>query len=347
MASSETPSSQPPSQEAPSAQSLVQTNVRGKTDIAWAHCTKSPDEKSLVCIYCHKAFGGGGIHRVKQHLTGIVGNVEICKSVPAEIRFQMKQHFNERSKKRKTSDMAESESFTTEGDELQVQTNPRVGASKKNDARIGTYFLPRTTPGAQPTLKSVMQSKEVVEKCDLAIAKWFIDASIPFNAANSPYFQPAVDALCCMGVGYKVPTMHALRSNLLNKWVDDVKIQIEQYRSIWKDTGCTLMADGWTDCCRRTLINFLVYCPKGTVFIKSVDASGASKTAETLFKLFKEVVLYVGQENVVQVVTDNVANYVAAGKLLEREFPKLFWSPCAAHCINLMLQDMGEIRGSK
>ncbi|XP_058779667.1 uncharacterized protein LOC131653516 [Vicia villosa] len=103
------------------------------------------------------------------------------------------------------------------------------------------------------------------------------------------------------------------------------------------------MADVWTDRCRRTLINFLVYCPKGTIFIKSVDASGASKTADTLFKLVKEVVLYVGQENVVQIVTDNVASYVAAGRLLEMEFPKLFWSPCAAHCINLMLQDMGKL----
>ncbi|CAK8538852.1 unnamed protein product [Lathyrus sativus] len=343
MASSETPSSQPPSQEASSTPNLVQHNVRQKTDIAWAHCTKSPDGKNLVCIYCHKAFGGGGIHRVKQHLAGVVGNVEICKSVPTEIRFRINQHLNERSKKRKTPDVAESESFSAEGGELQMQMHPRIGASKKNDARIGTYFLPRTTPGAQPTLKSVMQSKEVVEKCDLAIAKWFIDASIPFNAANSPYFQPAVDALCCMGAGYKVPTMHALRGNLLNKWVDDVKIQLEQYRSIWKDTGCTLMADGWTDRCRRTLINFLVYCPKGTVFIKSVDASGASKTADTLFKLFKEVVLYVGPENVVQIVIDNAANYVAAGKLLEKEFPKLYWSPCAAHCINLMLQDMGKL----
>ncbi|XP_058769027.1 uncharacterized protein LOC131642877 [Vicia villosa] len=293
MASSETPSSQPPSQEASSAQSLVQNNVRGKTDITWAHCTRSPDGKSLVCMYCHKSFGGGGIHRVKQHLARIVGNVEICKKVSTKIRFQMKLHFNERSKKRKASDVAESESFTAEGGELQI------GASKKNDARIGSYFLPRTTPGAQSTLKSVMQSKEVIEKCDLAIARWFIDASIPFNAANSPYFYPAVDVLCCMGAGYKVPTMHALRGNLLNKWVDDVKIQIKQYRSIWKDTDCTLMADGWI---------------------------------EILFKLFKEVALYVGPENVVQIVTDNPANYVAARKLLEMEFPKLFWSPCVVHC---------------
>src|ERR1044072_9009899 len=102
------------------------------------------------------------------------------------------------------------------------------------------------------------------------------------------------------------------------------------------------MADGWTDCCRRTLINFLVYCPKGTIFLKSVDASQHSKTADMLFKLFRDVILFTGAENVVHVVTYNAANYVAAGRLLEAEFPKLYWSPCAAHCLNLMLQDVGK-----
>ncbi|XP_061375040.1 uncharacterized protein LOC133317217 [Gastrolobium bilobum] len=103
------------------------------------------------------------------------------------------------------------------------------------------------------------------------------------------------------------------------------------------------MADGWTDRCRRTLINFLVYCPKGTIFLKSVDAYNASKTADFLYKLFRDVVLHVGPENVVQIVTDNAANYVASGRLLEAEFPKIFWSPCAAHCINVMLHDIGKL----
>ncbi|XP_020961155.1 uncharacterized protein LOC110263732 [Arachis ipaensis] len=104
------------------------------------------------------------------------------------------------------------------------------------------------------------------------------------------------------------------------------------------------MADGWTDRCRRTLINFLVYCPKGTVFLKSTDASNISKIAKNLFKLFRDVVLFVGLENVVHIVTDNAANYVAAGRLLEAEFPKLYWSPCAAHCVNLMFQDIGKLQ---
>ncbi|KAI5405254.1 hypothetical protein KIW84_052149 [Lathyrus oleraceus] len=296
MTSSETPSLQPPSEEASSAHTLVQNNVRGNIDIAWAHCTKSHDGKSLVCIYYHKDFGGGGIHRVKQHLDEIVENIEICKLVPAEIRFQMKQHFNERSKKRKISNVAESESFTTEGGgELQVQTNPQIGASKKNNAHIGTYFLPITTLVAQPTLKSVTQSKEVVEKCDFSIASGIL-MHLFHSMLQICHFQPAIDALCCMGTGYKVPTIHALR---------------------------------------------------GTIFIKSVDASGASKTANTLSKLFKEVMLYADMKNVVQIVTNNASNYVNVGKLLEKEFPKLYWYSCATLCINLMLQDMGKLEEVK
>jgi len=41
-------------------------------------------------------------------------------------------------------------------------------------------------------------------------------------------------------------------------------------------------------------------------------------------------------------VIDNAANYVIAGRLLEKDFSKLYWSPCVAHCINLMLQDFGK-----
>ena len=81
----------------------------------------------------------------------------------------------------------------------------------KTSGRIRNYFQPRTTPRAQPTLKNVMQNKQVIRRCDLAIAKWFIDASIPFNAANSAYFQPMIDDLCSMSPRYKAPSMHCCR----------------------------------------------------------------------------------------------------------------------------------------
>ncbi|XP_025665166.1 uncharacterized protein [Arachis hypogaea] len=152
-----------------------------------------------------------------------------------------------------------------------------------------------------------------------------------------------IDAIANMGAGYKGPNYQRVLGYLLSKLVEDVKKMVEDYRVIWKQTGCTIMVDGWTDRFRRTLINFLVYCPKGTVFLKSVDASHISKTAEALFKLLRDVMLFVGPENVVHVVTDNAANYVAAGRLLELKFPRLYWSPCVAHCINLILQDIEKL----
>ena len=48
-----------------------------------------------------------------------------------------------------------------------------------------------------------------------------------------------------------------------------------------------------------------------------------------LYQLFREVVLYVGVETIMHMVTDNAANYVVAGKLLMEEFPSIFCSPCA------------------
>ncbi|XP_073107332.1 uncharacterized protein [Elaeis guineensis] len=166
----------------------------------------------------------------------------------------------------------------------------------------------------------------------------------PFSARHKEHEEQCmIDAIASMGPGYKAPNFHSVCDYLLTKNVDEVKKYVESFRATWKKTRCTIMADGWTDQCRRTLINFLVYCPRGTVFLKSVDASDTSKTADMLYKLFKEIVMSVGFENVVHVVTDNAANYVAAGKKLEQDFPTLFWSPCAAHCLNLIIQDIGKL----
>ncbi|GAU41318.1 hypothetical protein TSUD_93990 [Trifolium subterraneum] len=59
--------------------------------------------------------------------------------------------------------------------------------------------------------------------------------------------------------------------------------------------------------------------------------------ADKIFNMMDEVVDETGEENVVQVVTDNVAKYKAAGELLMQKWKHLYWTPCAAHCIELMM----------
>jgi hypothetical protein len=103
------------------------------------------------------------------------------------------------------------------------------------------------------------------------------------------------------------------------------------------------MSDGWTDRRGRHLINFLVNSPEGTYFLESVDASSEVHDAFMLADLLEKKVEDIGKENVVQVVTDNGANYKAAGRILMDRIPTLFWSPCAAHCLDLMLEEIGKL----
>ncbi|KAI3730392.1 hypothetical protein L1987_61562 [Smallanthus sonchifolius] len=68
-----------------------------------------------------------------------------------------------------------------------------------------------------------------------------------------------------------------------------------------------------------------------------------TKDAQSLLAMLEDMVDEVGEENVVQVVTDNASNYKLAGTYLESSRKHLYWTPCAAHCIDLMLEDIGKI----
>lgn len=92
----------------------------------------------------------------------------------------------------------------------------------------------------------------------------------------------------------------------------------------------------------RSILNFLVNCPKGAMFIKSVDASVYDKDAELLCELLDNSIQEIGLQRVVQIITDNGTNYVVAGRLLTQKYSCLYWTPCATLCIDLMLQNMGR-----
>ncbi|GAV87820.1 LOW QUALITY PROTEIN: DUF659 domain-containing protein, partial [Cephalotus follicularis] len=157
------------------------------------------------------------------------------------------------------------------------------------------------------------------------------------------YFQPEINAMVGIGRGFKGSSYHEIRAGLLKDCKKECQLLVETYRRNWGKNGCTIMAGGWTDNRQRTLINFLVYCPAGLTFIKFVDASDAVKDVPTLVNLFFEVVEWVGPSNAVHMITDNAANYTAAGRLLHKRYDNIYWSPCAAHCLNLLLKDISSM----
>jgi hypothetical protein len=120
-----------------------------------------------------------------------------------------------------------------------------------------------------------------------------------------------------------------------------------EHEIAWNNYGCTLMSDGWNDRRGRQLINFLDRSPEGTYFMESVDASNVQHNAYMLADLLQERIDKIGRDKVVQLVTDNGANYMAADRILMDWIPTLFWTPCAAHCLDLMLEDIGKLKDFK
>ncbi|XP_077248253.1 uncharacterized protein LOC143887897 [Tasmannia lanceolata] len=209
--------------------------------------------------------------------------------------------------------------------------------------RTGTLdpltFVP---PSRQPTLGAAW-GKDLKKKLGRVVGRLWYFAGLPFHAASNPYYRAAIETAQQVGPGVNPPTPYELGGPILDAEVEDVRQYVNDFKRIWDRSRCTIMADGWKDINGRTLINFLAYCPRGTVFLKCIDASSEQKNAKYLFKLFDKVVEEVGEKYVVQFVTDNAANYKAAGRLLMEKRKNLFWASCAAHCIDLMLEEIGDL----
>ncbi|CAL8990422.1 unnamed protein product [Prunus brigantina] len=153
-----------------------------------------------------------------------------------------------------------------------------------------------------------------------------------------------VEGIAAYGVGFKPPSMHELRTWILKEEVGDINTMMEEHKKAWAEYGCTIMSDGWTDGKNRVLINFLVNSPAGTWFLKSIDASNSIKNGTLLFKYLDDVVKEVGQEYVIQVITNNASNYKNARVKLMEKRKKLWWTPCATNCIDLMLEDISKMK---
>ena len=83
------------------------------------------------------------------------------------------------------------------------------------------------------------------------------------------------------------------------------------------------------------------------IYHTSVDTTNISRTDDYIFSLMDKVIDEVDKENIMQVVTDNEASFKAAGHLLMKKRKHLFCSPCAAYCINLMLEDIDSVKSVK
>ncbi|XP_028117760.1 uncharacterized protein LOC114315344 [Camellia sinensis] len=187
---------------------------------------------------------------------------------------------------------------------------------------------------------STMNLQKLRERLGRAVSNFILYNRIPFNVVDSECTQSMLDVAAKVGAGVKGPGGYEVSEVYLNMEHDEMTEWIRSFKEIWLERGVSIMCDGWNNLTRQHIINFLVYCNRGTIFHKSIDASNIiSRTVEYYFGLLDKVVDKIGEQYVVQVVTDNEPALKATGKMLMRKKKTFILTTCLAHCIDLMLKD--------
>ena len=182
--------------------------------------------------------------------------------------------------------------------------------------------------------------KELDEKW----ASFFYDANVPFNVGRHPTFVEAVNATALAGFNYKLPTYNALQTTLIESKKMEVEAEVKKATSFSIETyGVSLCSDGWDNVVHRPLMNIMLSCPASDIFLGSVDTSGNKKTKEDIARELKRFIEQIGPMKVSQICTDNAANMLGVVDKVIETYPHIYKQGCAAHALDLLLEDWAKI----
>ncbi|XP_072983547.1 uncharacterized protein [Typha latifolia] len=331
----------------------------GSNDPGWqyGYLPNKIDVNTVKCRFCGKVTKGG-ISRFKKHIAHVRGDVAPCPKATDEAKKAIKEHIegNKRRKEDKSKEEAELRAEVNIFGEKEDPEILEVGSKRpRSRGPLDKYTSIDPEVSIRERGKMVQTSikdtfaKEQRDRVLMYLAHWVYKCGIPFNVVTDKSFHILMEAVGQYGPGFKPATMHELREPLLKKQVAKTNDDLENHRAAWKKNGCSILTDAWTDRKGRSIMNLCVNCELGVSFLRSVDCSKDSHTGEYIHNIVVEGIKEVGEENVLQVVTDNAAANLAVARLLKQNYPRIYWTSCAAHCIDLMLEMIskeGRIRGS-
>lgn len=195
-------------------------------------------------------------------------------------------------------------------------------------------------------------STEQKAEVDRAVARFCYGTGVPFNVFASPYWGAVCSAIAQYGKSsggvYKPPSVPSLRTTLLAEEKANVQKVMESLRGGDSDYGITICTDAYTSKRGAQYMNFVAVTVNGMEFLFSEDTTEVEKkTGEYIAGLLCKAVEMVGPKKVVQTCTDNAAACKLAGEIVMQRYPHITHTPCTAHCLDLLLEDWGEMLFAK
>ncbi|XP_006300772.2 uncharacterized protein LOC17895341 [Capsella rubella] len=300
--------------------------VREK-DICWEYAEKL-DGNKVKCKFCSRVLNGG-ISRLKHHLSRLPSKgVNPCAKVRDDVTDRV------RSILAAKDDPKDSPLTTNKYKPPEVK--PPLSASllpvtvSSGSKLFPTSILAPPTPNAQV----------IAER---SISLFFFENKIDWCVARSPSYHHMLDAIAKCGPAFFAPSPLSLKTEWLDRVKSEISLQLKDSEKEWVTTGCTIIAEAWTDNKSRALINFSVSSPSRIFFHKSVDASSYFKNTKCLADLFDSVIQDIGQEHIVQIIMDNSFSYTGISNHILQNYGSIFVSPCASQCLSIILEEFSKV----
>jgi hypothetical protein len=304
-----------------------------------------PMKKDFVqCIFCMKVVPAG-IKRFKHHLAGGYGDTIKCVKVLELISREMHAYFKKNSKVVINLDDEGGEQRNADSHQPSSGTKYKQARKKVGQSTISFFVVSAATTiysegvkvsewHVSKTLEEVVAkrhksstSQSTLEHCTKKgneakqivhdhVVDFLYENRISLHVVNSRSWEIMLESIGHYGPGYWGPSYHDARVPWLERAMNRTSDLRTKHEEAWKEYGCLLMSDGWTDTRQRHLIIFFANSPIGTYFLGSVDASSEVTSANMLVDLLEKQINKIGKEHVVQVITDNRANFKAAGRIL-------------------------------
>jgi hypothetical protein len=182
--------------------------------------------------------------------------------------------------------------------------------------------------------------KELDEKW----ANFFYQANVSFNVVRHPLFTAGMQGTLLARFDYEPPSYHARRTTLIEPTKKHVEAKVKKAtKQSIEVYGATICTDGWDNVTRRPLMNVMLSCPTGDIFLGSIDTTGNKNTKAYIATELKKFIEDVGPRFVTQICTDNATNMLGAMDDIVTTYPHIFKQDCAAYALDLILEDWAKI----
>jgi hypothetical protein len=188
------------------------------------------NRQRLNCKLCGLNMSGG-ICRLKYHLAKILGHdVGVCSNTTLEI---MRIAFDSlEAKDKKKEAVAKKVELIVRSSTTSTLEGHGSGRGSTDSAieRSASFFVPRTSTGAQPSIKSMLKKRKK-EEADRVMERCLFWSHIPLSITkNNPFWQSMCDVIDVVGPGYKSLTFEELQGPILQAEKMDINSRLTEFK---------------------------------------------------------------------------------------------------------------------